>query len=103
LVSYAYNLGGKDFVLTLGAENGTWEKNRQSPVNSNGYRDVGLCQLNRKWHHEYIDSPDFQDPYKQIQYCHEVFTKAIKSGRIKTTFYGYNRRHEVKKDYQFSQ
>jgi len=95
LVSYAYEKGGKDFMLTLGAENGTWEKNRCSGVNSNGYRDCGICQLNRKWHSNFIDSPEFQDPYKQIDYCLRVYNDGIEKGRITTTFYGYNVRHKT--------
>lgn len=64
-------------------------------VGANGYSDFGLCQLNRQWHWKFIDSPEFQDPFKQIDYCWGVYQDAINKDRIKTTFYGYNNRHKV--------
>lgn len=97
-VDYAYLIsnGNKDFILTLEAENGLWTTNRSSiAVGSNGYRDVGLCQLNRQWHVAFIDSPEFSDFRKQLSYCYEVFRKGMESGRIRTTFYGYNNRSAV--------
>ncbi len=96
IVDYAFQLGGKDFVLTLEAENGLWKSDRKSDkVGANGYSDFGLCQLNMEYHEPFIRSQEFNNPYKQIDYCYEVWKKAINQGRIKTTFYGYNRRHVV--------
>jgi hypothetical protein len=34
-----------------------------------------------------------------LHYCLEVYQKAIDSGRIRTTFYGYNNRHKVAKNF----
>lgn len=101
-VDYAFLISNhdKDFVLTLEAENGLWATTRRSiAIGANGYRDVGLCQLNRQWHHRFIDSPEFRDFRKQLHYCLEVYQKAIDSGRIRTTFYGYNNRHKVAKNF----
>lgn len=94
------------FVLTLNAENGLWFKNRKSPVNSNWYRDMWLCQLNRKYHYNFIDSKDFQDPYKQIDYCSEVFQKWLeRMWRLKTykntTFYWFNVREKYRYLFNF--
>jgi hypothetical protein len=94
LHNYAYELGCIDFVLTLNAENGRWDHNVKSPVNGNGYRDVWLCQLNLARHAKFYSSDDYQNPYIQLRYCYDVFSEAINNGRIKTTFYGYNHRHQ---------
>lgn len=104
LVNYAYKIGGKDFLLTLEGENGLWKWDRKSGmVGANGYSDYGLCQLNGQYHASFIFAnganlkagwgKDFQDPYKQLDYCLGVWKDAIAKGRITTTFYAYNVRH----------
>ncbi len=101
LVNYAYKKGGKDFLLTLEGENGLWKWDRKSMIVwSNGYSDYGMCQVNAQFHARFIFAngqnlkawfwKDFQDPYKQIDYCYWVFKDAIVKWRIKTTFYAYN-------------
>jgi len=103
IVNYAYKKGGKDFLLTLEWENGLWKWDRRSGVvGANGYYDYGICQLNGQWHGKFIFangynlkagfSKDFQSPYKQIDYCIGVWNDAIRKGRIKSTFYAYNKR-----------
>lgn len=103
LINYAYKKGGRDFLLTLNGENGTWSWDRKSDrVWSNGYSDYGLCQLNGQYHAKFIFAngqnikgwwgKDFKDPYKQVDYCLEVWHDAIRKGRIKTTFYAYKNR-----------
>ncbi len=101
IIDYAYAYTrSKDFIYTLEAENGHWDPNRPSiAVGSNGYRDVGLCQLNRKYHSNFIDSKDFGDYKKQIKYCWEVWKDAEKKGRLRTTFYGYNNIHKTKNNF----
>ena len=94
LHNYAYELGWLDFVLTLNAENGRWDHNVKSPVNGNGYRDVWLCQLNLQRHADFFFSDDYQNPYKQLRYCYDVYSDAVNKGRIRTTFYWYNHRHQ---------
>lgn len=96
-MSYAYDLSNdKDFVKTLVAENGTVDPQRKSMiVGSNGYSDFGICQLNRQWHNKFIDSQEFKDPFKQVEYCWGVYQDGVKRGIITTTFYGYNKRHTV--------
>jgi len=59
----------KNFILTLNSENGGWNANKASPKNKNGTRDHWLCQLNSAYYHKFINSEDFKDPYKQIDYC----------------------------------
>lgn len=105
LVNYAYKIGGKDFLLTMEWENGLWKWDRKSGlVGSNGYSDYGLCQLNAQYHGKWMFangsnpkdwfSKEFQDPYKQIDYCCGVFQDGLAKGRIHTTFYAYNKRHD---------
>lgn len=65
-VQYAYKLGWIDFVTLLECENGRWDPNRVSKTN-----DHWLCQLNYKYNKKFIDSEDFKDPYKQLEYCYE--------------------------------
>lgn len=110
LVQYAYDKWWKDFVLTLNAENWTWEWDRKSwIVWANGYSDYWHCQLNAMYHWKFIFknwynlkswfSDDFKDSYKQIDYCNWIFKDWIKRWRIKTTFYWYNVRHKSEKDF----
>ena len=91
-IMYAYERCGIDCVRTFEAESG-WRIDVVSKANRNGTRDHGACQLNSQYHKKFINSPDFQDPYKQLDYCIGVWNDAIKKGRMKTTFYGYNVRN----------
>jgi len=100
IINYAYEIGNLDFVLMLEAENGTWETTRRSNrVGSNGYSDSGHCQLNRKYHHQFIDSPAFQDYKLQLNYCWEVWKDAERKGRLNTTFYGIANRDRAAKNF----
>jgi len=71
-------------------------------VGANGYSDFGMCQLNMQWHEPFIRSEEFKDPYKQIDYCYEVYQDGIKRGKIRTTFYGYNHRWKTQHLYVFN-
>lgn len=100
LVNYAYDLWWIDFVLTLEAENWLWKWDRRSMIIwANWHWDYGLCQLNYQWHKPFIDSEEFKDPYKQLDYCNWVFQDWIKRWIIRTTFYWYNNRHKVKNNF----
>jgi len=101
IINYAYEqTKNLDFIYTLEAENGLWEPTRNSMrLGANGYRDMGLCQLNRQYHSPFIDSKEFRDYKAQIHYCYEVYQKAEAKGRLNTTFYGYNRRHVAAKNF----
>ena len=67
-VNYAYNLWGIDFVKLIECENGVWDPKRVSST-----QDHGLCQLNYKYNKKFINSSDFSDPYKQLDYCYEKY------------------------------
>jgi len=67
-VNYAYNLWGMDFVKLIECENGVWDPKRVSDTH-----DHWLCQLNYKYNKNFINSTDFSDPYKQLDYCYEKF------------------------------
>lgn len=66
-------------------------------------QSFGYCQLNKNWHADFINSAEFQDEYKQIDYCLGVYNDAVSRGRIKTTFYGYNNRERVSHLLTFNQ
>lgn len=71
----------KWFVLTMNAEN--WGRNMKAkPRNNNGTTDNWLCQLNSAYHSKFIYSDDFQDPYKQIDYCLNVWKDAAHRSKM---------------------
>lgn len=67
-VNYAYSLGGGDFVKLIECENGRRDPYRVSKTN-----DHWICQLNYKYNKAFINSDDFQDVYKQLDYCYEKY------------------------------
>lgn len=67
-VQYAYDLGGIDFVALIECENGNW-----NPTAVSKTKDYGLCQLNYKYNKKFINSEDFKDAFKQLDYCYEKF------------------------------
>lgn len=87
-----YNSGWLDMVTTMIGENWWFNKDIVSITN-----DHWLCQLNYKRHKDFINSPEFKDPYNQARYCTEVWKDAIKKNRLSTTFYAYNHRSIYKK------
>jgi len=94
ILSYAYDISDKDkrFVKILVAENGTVNPKRRSDIiGANGHWDWGVCQLNYQWHKPFIDSEDFKDWNKQVDYCYGVYQDAIQKNRLHTTFYGAGR------------
>jgi len=67
-VNYAYELWGIDFVKLIECENGRWDPKRVSKTH-----DHWLCQLHYSYNKKFIDSPEFKDPYKQLDYCYEKY------------------------------
>ena len=67
-VNYAYDIWGIDFVKLIECENGAWDPNKVSRTH-----DHWLCQLNYKYNKKFINSSDFSDPYKQLDYCYEKY------------------------------
>ena len=67
-VNYAYNVWWMDFVKLIECENGTWDPKKVSSTH-----DHWLCQLNYSYNKKFINSTDFSDPYKQLDYCYEKF------------------------------
>lgn len=101
---YAYEISqDEDFVLTLKKECGEVSPTCKSyKIGANGHWDYGLCQLNYQWHQPFIDSEDFKDPYKQIDYCWKIYEGYKKRGIIGKRFYAYNVRHLVKHFFKFN-
>lgn len=84
VVDYAWAIShDKNFIYLLKAENGTFDPKRKSTwVGSNGYRDYGLCQINKGFHPEIVgDSRFFTDWKWQADQCYRLY----KGG---TVFYG---------------
>lgn len=79
------------FVLTMNAENWGWNM-KARPKNNNGTTDNWLCQLNSAYHSKFINSDDFQDPQKQIDYCLSVWKDA--ANRSKMPRYAHEVRHK---------
>ena len=67
-VNYAYEIWGIDFVKLIECENGRRDPNRVSSTH-----DHWLCQLNYRYNKKFINSSDFSDPYKQLDYCYEKY------------------------------
>ena len=101
-IDYAFARCGRDCVEAWQAESG-WIMDRVSRKNRNGTRDWGICQQNSQYHWEFISSPAFKDPYKQLDYCIGIWNDAKKKGRLTTTFFAYNVRRTagVQKSLQF--
>lgn len=81
-----------DFILTLNRENGAWDETKISTPNKNGTRDYGICQVNSAYHLPFINSPDFKDWQKQIDYCWNLYAGFKAKGIIGKRFYGFNTR-----------
>ena len=65
MVQKAYELGWMDFVLMIECENGNWNPYAVSSTN-----DYGICQLNYRYNKGFIDSDEFKDVNKQLEYCY---------------------------------
>lgn len=79
-----------DFILTMEAENGLWTPDRRHTQNRNGTYDFGFCGLNSRYHWNFIQSEEFKNPRKQIEYCYNIFRQ--KPYR----FYGYYKRNRYR-------
>lgn len=93
----------RDMILTFLSENDNMGLRR--PSNNKwvwGYHAYGICQLYYKYHKLFIDSPEFDDPYKQMDYCMWVWMDAKKRGILPTTFYAYSFRHNALKKLTFN-
>jgi hypothetical protein len=97
-INIAYQIGGLDFVATLDQENASRDLNR---VNDSGLH-IGLCQLDRELHNDFIHSPYFNDYENQVLYCYDVRQDAIKKGRLPSTFEGYIYRSNNVSNFIFS-
>ncbi len=58
----------KEMVKTRSMEN-----DRYSPMKRWNWDERGICQLRYLRHSPYMDSPEFADPYGQIDYCVDVY------------------------------
>ena len=65
IVQRAYDLWWMDFVIMIECENGNWNPYAISKTN-----DHGVCQLNYRYNKKFIDSDEFKDVNKQLEYCY---------------------------------
>lgn len=72
-----YNYSCENQTLVRTAENWGWFWDRVSPTN-----DHGFCQLNYRRHKNFIDSPEFADQYRQLEYCNQVWMDAYKKWKM---------------------
>ena len=114
-LTYAYNRFDpthRDLMIRTWIRESGMDTNAISPPNRNGTRDYGFCQLNSAYHSKFINSEDFKDPYKQIDYCLSVYRDAVDSGRsfadytpkrgewhVGSVWYGWSHRHEQANKY----
>lgn len=68
MVQRAYELWGLDFVILIECENG-W----RNPTIVSKTHDHWICQLNYKYNKNFINSDDFNDVFKQLEYCYEKY------------------------------
>lgn len=65
-IHYAYDLGWLEFVKMIECENGNRDQNKISKT-----KDYWLCQLNYRYNKDFILSKEFNNPFKQLDYCYE--------------------------------
>ena len=84
----------KDILATFQGE-GDWNPQALNTANRNGTFDKGICQLNSAYHKPFIESEEFNDPYKQIDYCVSVAVDARDKNRpIGRVWYAYANKHK---------
>ncbi len=90
-----------DMLTTFKGEGGLVKIDQPSNgVGWDGKRAYGFCQLYETYHRDFINSPDFMDWRKQVDYCVEVYKKAERAGSLNTTFQAYPKRHNKKKFFE---
>lgn len=91
-IDYAWDISkDPNFVYLLKAESGALSPTALSrAVGGNGYRDVGLCQINKGYHKDIVNDPRFADYKWQLEQCYQMYKNGVK-------FYGKSRIWKVKK------
>lgn len=101
IIRYAWEISpDPDFIATLEAESG-FNPEAISPPNWDGSRDFLLCQLNSRYHWSFIKTnPDWKS---QVHYCASVYANASSRGILHRTFYGWNKREQMKERFIWTQ
>ena len=94
VINYAWHISQDEaWILTLERESGFYPE-AKSPINYDGSRDYFLCQLNSRYHWNFIKTnPNWK---QQLLYCAEVYSRS--GGKA---FYGYFVRNTVKDRFIF--
>lgn len=98
-LSTHWKYGCKNQILTRNAENWWRNHERVSWKNSNWTRDHWFCQLNSRYHSKFINSDDFKNPLKQLEYCHNVRLDAERKGSM--PWYAYDKKEQRNKGITF--
>lgn len=79
-IDYAWDIShDENFIYLLKAENGALSPTTASKgVNKNGYRDVGLCQINMGYHKKIVNDPRFTDYKWQLEQCLRLYRNGTK-------------------------
>lgn len=102
-INYIYDRLWKDALLTFTWENTKWTIDRPSTHTWFDWnRAYWFCQLYMTYHRDFINSQEFRDPYKQLDYCIWVWKDAKKRGILSSTFQAYPWRHKWKYLFDFS-
>lgn len=104
-LSYMYEKSwyDKDMILTFLSENDNMWIDRPSNFTwFNWQRAYWICQLYYTYHKDFIESEEFKDPYKQMDYCMWVWNNAKERWIIPTTFYAYAFRQNAMKKLVFN-
>ena len=94
VINYAWHISQDPaWILTLERESGFYP-DAISQSNADGSRDYYICQLNSRYHWEFIKTkPNWK---QQLHYCAEVYSRS--GGK---SFYGYFVRNTVKNRFIF--
>ncbi len=93
----------KDIILTFLSENDSMWLRRPSGFKwFDGNHWYGICQMYYTWHKDFIDSPEMDDPYLQMDRCIGIWNDAKARNRIWQTFHAYSFRHNALKKVVFN-
>lgn len=92
-VDYAWELShDKDFVLMIEAESSFNEY--AVNINRDGSRDLGISQINTRWHKKIVNDKKFKNWKFQMEKGYELYQNG-------TTFYGFRVRHKVANRFEY--
>ncbi len=100
-IHYAWEKSDSDpnFIFLIEVESG-WILDAYH-INYNNSTDHGLCQLNNRYHQEFINSDYFNEWEAQINYCFEVYRQAKEKNKIQSVFHAYKNINKAVKNFEW--